>query len=365
MIRAKAYKLLLITLIYTLFALHAGIARAADILEFDGLIEPHLVVDVGSSVAGVLKSVTVDRGDMVEKGQVLARLESGVEKATMELARTRSEMEATVMARRKELAFARWNEQRVKKLLSQKVIPEREWDDIETKRILAEYRLAEALENKRLAQMELKRATEVVKETIIHSTVTGIVVERFLTTGEYVEDHPILKLAQIHPLNVEVILPVQIFGAIKVNMLAAVKPEEPVGGSYKAKVKIVDKFIEAASGTFRIRLELPNPDHRLPFGLKCKVVFQNVLPKKGVSSKKGVPSKKEVSSKKDVPPKKEVSSKKDVPSKKEISLKKGVSYKIEDSSKKGQIYKGKIISKKSVPSEKRITPTEKKMSSSE
>ncbi len=96
-----------------------GDAGAAGTAEFDGLIVPHLEVEVGSSVAGVLKSVSVDRGDMVEKGQVLARIRSGVERATMELARTRSEMEATVMARRKELEYAQRNEQRVRKLHSQ------------------------------------------------------------------------------------------------------------------------------------------------------------------------------------------------------------------------------------------------------
>ena len=254
----------------------AGGVGASDTAEFDGLIEPHLMVEVGSSVAGVLKSVSVDRGDMVEKGQLLAKIRSGVERATMELARTRSEMEATVMARRKELEYALRNEQRVKKLYSQNAIPEREWDEVVTKRILAEYKLAAALEAKRQAQMELKRATEVVEQTIIRSTVTGIVVERFLSKGEYVEDQPILKLAQINPLYVEVILPLRMFGAIDVDMSATVKPEEPVGGEYEAKVKIVDKFIEAASGTFRIRLELPNPGNRLPFGLKCKVIFQDV-----------------------------------------------------------------------------------------
>jgi LysM repeat protein len=98
-------------------------------------------------------------------------------------------------------------------------------------------------------------------------------VERFLHPGEYVEDQPILKLAQIHPLNVEVILPVEMLGSVKAGMGATVKPEAPVTGFYTAKVKIVDKVVDAASGTFGVRLELPNPDYQLPPGLKCKVVF--------------------------------------------------------------------------------------------
>jgi RND family efflux transporter MFP subunit len=275
LIRTRATILLSISLLFLLSVFQVRFVNAAEPMTFDGLIEPYLVVEVGSSVAGVLKSVPVDRGDMVKKGQVVARLQAGVENAAVNLARTRAEMESIVLARRKELDLAKRNEQRVKKLFVQNAIPEREWDEIKTKRILAECKVTEALENKRLARMELNRAIEVVKQTVIRSPVSGIVVERFLSTGEYVEDHPILKLAQINPLNVEVILPVQLFGTIKVDAPATVKPEDPVGGNYKAKVKIVDPFIEAASGTFRVRLELPNPNHRLPHGLKCKVIFKN------------------------------------------------------------------------------------------
>jgi multidrug efflux pump subunit AcrA (membrane-fusion protein) len=36
---------------------------------------------------------------------------------------------------------------------------------------------------------------------------------------------------------------------------------------------IVDRVVDAASGTFGIRLEIPNPGNRIPAGLKCKVRF--------------------------------------------------------------------------------------------
>ena len=50
-------------------------------------------------------------------------------------------------------------------------------------------------------------------------------------------------------------------------------PEAPVNGAYQARVKVVDQVVDAASGTFGVRLELPNPGYRLPAGLKCKVRF--------------------------------------------------------------------------------------------
>jgi RND family efflux transporter MFP subunit len=248
-------------------------SEGADSQEFDGLIEPYVIVNVGTPVTGVIDSVTVDRGDNVKEGQVLATLKSDVEKATMELARARVEMEATIKAKQEKLEYEKRREQRMKGLYSQKVLPFQDWDEVETKRVLAEHELAEALENKRLAELERNRAIEVVYRMTIRSPIDGVVVERFLSPGEYVEQQPIMKLAQIDPLNVEVILPVEMLGDVKKGMRAKVIPEKPMNSVYRAEVTIVDRVVDAASGTFGVRLELPNSDYRLPPGLKCKVIF--------------------------------------------------------------------------------------------
>lgn len=256
-----------------LLALHVPVCEGAESLELDGLVEPYMVVNVGSGVPGVLEAVTVDRGDFVIKGQVVANLESGVEKAAMELARARAELDATVKARQANVDFCMRKQGRAEELYKKEVLPLSQMDEAETNRTLAELELQEALENKRLAELEFQRAIEVLKRRAIRSPIDGVVVERFLSPGEYVEQQPIMKLAQIHPLNVEVILPVTLFGSIKVGMRAKVRPEAPVGGEYVARVKIVDRVVDAASGTFGVRLELPNPRYRLPAGLKCVVLF--------------------------------------------------------------------------------------------
>ena len=48
-------------------------------------------------------------------------------------------------------------------------------------------------------------------------------------------------------------------------------PDAPVGGSYQAKIVVVDQMFDAASNTIGVRLELPNPDLRLPAGVHCHV----------------------------------------------------------------------------------------------
>jgi multidrug efflux pump subunit AcrA (membrane-fusion protein) len=55
-----------------------------------------------------------------------------------------------------------------------------------------------------------------------------------------------------------------------------VRPETPVGGELEAKVMVVDSLIDAASGTFGVRLELPNPGRRIPAGLRCRIEFPKI-----------------------------------------------------------------------------------------
>ena len=118
------------------------------------------------------------------------------------------------------------------------------------------------------------RAEEVVRQRQLRSPLDGVVVERLLLPGEYRnEQSPILTLAQIDPLRVEVFVPTSHYGRIRTGSIAKVHPEQPLGGEYEATVKVVDRVLDAASGTFGVRLELPNPTLSIPAGIRCRVVF--------------------------------------------------------------------------------------------
>jgi len=137
--------------------------------------------------------------------------------------------------------------------------------------------LGRARENQRLAELEAARAAEVLALRTIRSPFDGVVVEVLLRPGEFgaiTFKDPIMRLAEIHPLHVEVVLPVGLYGQVRTGQSATVLPEAPVGGSYQTTVKVVDRVVDAASGTFGVRLELPNPKHTIPAGVRCRVQFQ-------------------------------------------------------------------------------------------
>lgn len=214
----------------------------------DCLLAPYMEVDVGSPIDGVLETVAVDRGDFVQKGQVVAKLRSGVEAAAVEVSRARIE-------------FSRRKVERNETLYQKQLISEQERDEMVTE--------------SRLQEQELKRELEVLKLRTITSPINGIVVERRLVPGELTraDKSVVLKLAQINPLNVEVIAPAALFGTVRIGMSGAVNLAPFFPGTHKARVVVVDKVIDAASGTLGIRLELPNPGYKIPAGIHCSVHF--------------------------------------------------------------------------------------------
>ena len=246
-------------------------AVAVELPELDCLVEPHMVVEVSSPVSGVIQAIYVDRSDVVQQGQKLVELESAVEQASVELARARAAMDGEVKSSATNFAFNKRKYKRIKQLYVKKAVPFHQKDEAETDLKLAQLKVRQAKKNKKIAGLELKRAEENLKRRTIKSPIAGVVVARFKSPGEFVEEEPIVMLAQIDPLRVEVVVPVSAFGSIKPGMRAEITPE--ASGVFHGTVSIVDRVVDAASGTFGVRVELPNPDHRLPGGLKCRVRF--------------------------------------------------------------------------------------------
>lgn len=248
--------------------------------EFDCVIDPRQVVEVRSPVEGLIEKIAVDRGDFVNKGQVLVQLDAGVERASAALSLQRSQLEGAVRSGESRVEYSAKKHGRHEELYKQNFVSAQARDESLTERRLAESELKEAIDNRRVAELDYKRQMEVLRLKTIVSPLSGVVMERLMHPGEVAEAgvgrKPILKIADIDMLNVEVILPVEAFGKLKVGSKADVVPDAPVGGKYEATVKIVDRVFDAASGTFGVRLELPNRNRKLPAGMRCKASFASV-----------------------------------------------------------------------------------------
>ena len=271
-----------ITVFFAVTLLASGVAAAEPMTadngniqlpELDCIIEPSEVVDVGSAVPGVVESILADRNDQIEKGMVIARLESSVERAALELTRERANQNTAIEQRQEGARFSHLTQNRNSSLLQTAAISKHELDTVVSETRIAELQVRQELDNKRIAELELARAEAVLDRRTIRSPVDGVVVDRFKAAGEYIENEPVMRVAQLDPLHVEVIVSTDYLGRIKPGMQAQVTPAIPEADTYLATVERVDRVSDAASGTYGVRLNLGNPGYLIPAGLRCRLGF--------------------------------------------------------------------------------------------
>jgi len=229
-------------IVLMLLATAGPAASQAKLRSLGCMLQPSKMVEISSPVPGVLEQVSVRRGDLVETGNLLFQLKAGVEKAAVELARVKSE-------------FAQRKAERNMDLYVDDLLSIHERDEIETELLLSKMELM-------LKQQELALRS-------VASPIDGVVVDRLQDEGEYVNVNPVIRLATLDPLYIDLLLPAEYFGKIAVGQKLLIRAAPAMGKARKAKVITVDPLIDPASGTFRVQLVMTNPGNRIPAGLRC------------------------------------------------------------------------------------------------
>ncbi len=254
-------------------AARAEVSTAIADDAMDCLIEPWVISDVGSPVQGVISKLLVDRGERVTRGQPLAQLESSVESAEVALARISAETESEIVVREADLTLAKLERDRMEDLFRQKLISAQQRDEATARYRIARATLKQAQESRSIQQLELKRSERLYARRILTSPVDGVVVEQLAFAGEFVYDNPVMTVAALDPLRVEVMLPARLFGTIEVGDQAQLYPELGGDTSLLSTVDVVDAMLDSRSGTFGVRLKMPNAGYTIPAGQRCRIVF--------------------------------------------------------------------------------------------
>ena len=254
------------------FSLSLGAAPPGEPLGC--LVEADQVAEIGSPVTGIIAAIQVERGDTVRRGQVLATLRDLVERAQIGVARSRVEIEAEIQAARASLDLAEDRYRRARDLHERNFVSVQAVEQASAEMRIAKQKLQQAHDLQKVSQRELELAEARLGDRVLLSPFDGVVTDRYLTVGERIEDRPLLRIAKLHPLRVEVVLPNTLYGSVSRGMEAEILPDLPGLGELSAKVTRVDRVLDAASNTFRARLELPNPDYAIPAGLRCKARFR-------------------------------------------------------------------------------------------
>lgn len=259
-----------------MFSPEANAQSSLDALDagHDCLIEPYVITDVGSSTQGIVSRLMADRGATVKKGQAIAQLESVMEETATDQAVARTEMIGEVVTRQADLELAKLDSERFSDLYAKGLAPAQQRDEAVARERIANAALEQAVENQKLLLLELKRTRRALAQRTIKSPVDGVIVNQLVFPGELVFDNPVMTVAQLDPLRVEVVLPARLFGTVNNGDTALVYSEIETDEPLLAIVDVVDPLLDSRSGTFGVRLLLANEGLHIPAGQKCRVTFQ-------------------------------------------------------------------------------------------
>jgi RND family efflux transporter MFP subunit len=249
---------------------------------------------VGAKVAGRVVSVSVDLGDFVHQGDIVAQLDENELKLTVlqaeaqlaqacaavglapadSTASVNKENSPLVRQEHAVLEEARANLARLKRLQQQAAVTLADLDASAAAVAVAEARFASALNSveEKLALIEVRRAElSLAKEALQHAAIRapfdGLVQERQAAPGAYLNvGSPVITLVRTDPLRYRGTIPeryamqLQTGQEIRIQLEGA--PERLV-----ARVSRISPTLEELSRSLTFEADLPNPNGRLRTGL--------------------------------------------------------------------------------------------------
>ncbi|MEB8385647.1 efflux RND transporter periplasmic adaptor subunit [Rhodobacteraceae bacterium KMM 6894] len=239
------------------------------------LIQANEIARMGAAARGVLAQMHVERADQVQRDQILAELEATEEEAQVDLARLRVGSDIAVRLARAKAETAELNAQRLTKLVKSNLVPKSEQEAAILAAQSARLEEEEAVFQLEVAKLQLSAALSARERKRIRAPFDGVVTDTLMSVGElYNEQTPIIVLARIDPLYVEAYLPAARRPDVQVGQVGEVTFE--IGGTALATLEVIDPVLDAATGTFGIRLTLPNPEGRILAGQSCALRIGSV-----------------------------------------------------------------------------------------
>lgn len=219
-------------------------------------IEAFAEADVIAKVEGEIREVLVEEGDTVTEGQIMARLDGD---------RLRLELnESSARLRKMQRDFERNKDLSEKGLLSEGDFEKLRFD-------------LEALQaSYNLASLELDY-------TQIRAPINGVISERYIKIGNTIRiGDPLYRVTGLDPLVAYLHVPEREYRQIGAGQPVAIDIDALAGQRILATVTRVSPIVDAATGTFKITIEIHDAEQRIKPGMfgRMSIVYdrhENVL----------------------------------------------------------------------------------------
>jgi membrane fusion protein (multidrug efflux system) len=210
-----------------------------------GTMEAVHGVTVSADLPGVVEKINFDSGQAVRAGEVLVELDTKQERAQL----------ASLEAQRD---LARIQYGRMQQLVNEGVISRTEYDQATAQQKATEANVAEI------------RAT--IERKTIRAPFSGMLGIRKVNLGQYLAaGDPVVPLQSLNPIYVNVGLPQQSVGQVRVGRNLRVSSEDLAGQVFSGRVTAIDSVVNEATRNVQVQATLANPEGKLRPGMFVQV----------------------------------------------------------------------------------------------
>jgi len=229
-----------------------SLRRAAMLAVYSGTapIEAHEEAEVVAKVGGEVRQIFVEEGDVVKAGQVLARLDG--DRLRLDVAQTEANL------RKLERDYNRQLELSQKGLVA-KGTAENAKFDLDA--------LRAAYDSGRLE----------LSYTEIRAPIDGVVSARYIKLGNTIaQNAPTFRVTDLDPLVAYVHIPEKEFRKLAPQQTAEIVVDALGGDRFAGAISRISPTVDPKTGTFRARVEVPDPSRRLKPGMfgRVNIVYE-------------------------------------------------------------------------------------------
>lgn len=280
-------------------------------LRATGDISPLMQVDLFPKVSGYLERMSVNLGDSVRQGQIIAQIdrteflhkvkevEAKVAQAKANLAEieagTRTEevrqAEEAVKQAQSRFENARLHRERMEALYQRQIISKKDFDNADTEYTVAEAQLEANQQRLKMlregARQEVREASQAklkemeallaqeqtrLQNAMIIAPFSGEIIRRYVDAGALVSSStPLVTLVHTETLKVVANVLEKDISLIRPGMKAKIQTEAYPERVFEGKVVRINSALELATRTLQAEIHVPNPSHLLKPGMFSRI----------------------------------------------------------------------------------------------
>jgi membrane fusion protein (multidrug efflux system) len=223
------------------------VRRASMTAAYSGTapIEAHEEAEVVAKVGGEVREIFVEEGDTVTKGQVLARLDG--DRLRLDVAQAEANLRKLER-----------DNSRLQELSEQGLVAKGTAEN-------ARYDLDALRASYDRARLELSYTT-------IRAPIAGVISTRYIKVGNTIgPDQPTFRVTDLDPLIAYVHVPEKELRKLAPGQKAAILVDALGADLFEGTISRISPTIDSKTGTFRVRVEVPDESRRLRPGMFARV----------------------------------------------------------------------------------------------